>query len=260
MAYKKGVYTIQTVHNAFDVLDFLAEDRTDATLQTIALKLDLTQNKTFRLLETLCERGLLDHNRHTGSYGIGINSFTFAQRLVGNSSIISITHPVIEHLARKHDEAVYMTVIKGDDVLFLDMADCHQQIKAMSLIGKTFPYFTNAAGKVMKALESAEVIEWLREKKRGTNRNIVDPESLASELVEIRSNGGFAVDSDGLGEGLISVAVAVKDYAGHVIGAITMLAPSFRLLKDRVEREIIPSLLEGAAIASKRFGYIPVLA
>ena len=38
---------------------------------------------------------------------------------------------------------------------------------------------------------------------------------LASELEEIRSKG-VAVDSNGLGEGVISVAVAVRDYAGKV--------------------------------------------
>jgi DNA-binding IclR family transcriptional regulator len=137
------------------------------------------------------------------------------------------------------------------------MADCDQKIKATSLIGKTFPLFTNAAGKVMKALESTESIEWLMNKKRSKAKNITDPEHLISELIEIRSNGGVAIDSEGLGEGIISVAVAVKDYAGHVIGAITMLGPSFRFLKERIEKEIIPSLVEGAALASEKFGYMP---
>jgi DNA-binding IclR family transcriptional regulator len=186
-----------------------------------------------------------------------VGSYSLAQKLSGNSNIINITHPVIEQLAKKHDEAVYMAVIKGDDVLFMDMADCHQQIKAMPLLGKTFPYFTNAAGKVMKALESAEIIEWLENSKRSKTKHISDPGALASELQEIRSNGGIAIESDGLGEGLISIAVAVKDYAGHVIGAITMYGPSFRLMRDRIEKEIIPSLLEAAAFTSQRFGYLP---
>ena len=66
-----------------------------------------------------------------------------------------------------------------------------------------------------------------------------------------------ATDSGGLDEGIISVAVAVKDYAGHVIGAITVLGRSFRFLKERMEMEIIPSLVEGAALASEKFGYMP---
>jgi len=183
-----------------------------------------------------------------------MTSFSLEQKLVSASSVINLTHPVIELLAKKHGEDVYMTVIKDDDVLFLDMAGCNQQIRAMSLIGKSFPYFTNAAGKVMKALESTEIIEWLTSTK---NKNISNPVFLASELLEIRSNGGVAVDTGGLGDGVISVAVAVRDYAGHVIGAITMLGPSFRFLKERIENEIIPSLVESAALASEKFGYMP---
>ncbi len=253
----KRTYTVQTVHNAFEILEYLSEDRAEATLQTLASRFNLTINKTFRLLSTLCENGLVEQDKPSGTFRLGMASFSLAQKLSGNSNIINITHPVIEQLAKKHDEAVYMAVIKGDDVLFMDMADCHQQIKAMPLLGKTFPYFTNAAGKVMKALESAEVIEWLISSKRSKTKHISDPEALASELQEIRSNGGVAIESDGLGEGLISIAVAVKDYAGHVIGAITMYGPSFRLMRDRIEREIIPSLLEAAAFTSQRFGYLP---
>ena len=257
MALEKTVYTHLAVQKAFEILEYLSESPTDATLQMIATKVSMTRNKTSRLLATLCDSGLLEQDKPSGPYLLGMNAFSLAQKLVRNSSVISLAHPVIEQLAKKHDEAVYMAVIKGDDVLFLDMADCEQKIKAVSLIGKTFPLFTNAAGKVMKALESTESIEWLVNRKRSKTKDSFSQEGLISELVEIRSNGGVAVDSGGLGEGIISVSVAVKDYAGHVIGAITMLGPSFRFLKERIEKEIIPSLIEGAALASEKFGYMP---
>lgn len=254
MAHTTSVYTVQSVHKAFEILDTLSGCPDGVSVQLLASKVELTQNKTFRLLVNLCEIGLVEQEKTTGNYRIGMTSFSLAQKLVSASSVINLTHPLIELLAKKHSEDVYMTVIKDDDVLFLDMASCNQQIRTVSLIGKSFPYFTNAAGKVMKALESAEVIEWLSSKKNKKNSN---SESLASELLEIRSNGGVAVDTGGLGEGVISVAVAVRDYAGHVIGAITMLGPSFRFLKERLENEIIPSLVEAAALASEKFGYMP---
>ena len=258
MTLDKTVYTHLAVNKAFEVLEYLSESPTDATLQMIASKVSMTRNKTSRLLATLCDSGLLEQDKPTGTYLLGVSAFSLAQKLVKNSNVISLAHPVLELLAKKHDEAVYMTVIKGDDVLFLDMADCDQKIKAISLIGKTFPLFSNAAGKVMKALESTDSLEWLVNKKRKKSNDISSTECLMSELFEIRSNGGVAIDSEGLGEGIISVAVAVKDYAGHVIGAITMLGPSFRFLKERIEKEIIPSLIEGAALASEKFGYMQV--
>jgi hypothetical protein len=33
------------------------------------------------------------------------------------------------------------------------------------------------------------------------------------------------------------------------------LGPAFRLLTDRIENEIVPSLLEGAEMLSMKFGY-----
>jgi len=162
----------------------------------------------------------------------------------------------MEKLARQYGEAVYMAVIKDNEVLFLNMVDCDQSIKAEPFIGRKVPFFTNAAGKVMKAVDSWDLLEKLckRDKCRGRRPDLG---KLASELQEIRATG-VAVENGGLGEGICSVAVAVRDYAGKVVGAITMLGPSFRMLAERIDNEIIPSMLEGAELLSKRFGYAPV--
>jgi len=80
---------------------------------------------------------------------------------------------------------------------------------------------------------------------------------LEIELDEIRKRG-VAVDFGGLGEGICAVAVVIRDYAGKVVGALTLLAPSFRVLQDRLEQEIIPSMLEGAEELSMKFGYMKI--
>lgn len=253
---KTNAYNVQTVENALQLLEIIAESHLNPTLPELALKVGLSRNKTFRLLATLCDKGLVDREEEGGGYQLGFTSLELAQKLIRNSNIVHFAHPVMEDLARKHAEAVYMTVLKGEEVLFVDMVDCDQQIKATSLVGKRFPYFTNAAGKMLKALEPTDLLEKVF-KKRGQKEGMPDLERLSLELREIRSKG-VAVETGGLGEGLISVAVAVRDYAGKVIGAITLLGPSFRLITERLENEIIPSLLEGAGTLSEKFGYAPV--
>ena len=79
------------------------------------------------------------------------------------------------------------------------------------------------------------------------------------ELAEIRKKG-VAVDFGGLGDGVCAVAVVIRDYAGKVVGALTLLAPSFRMLQERLEQEIIPSMLEGAEELSMKFGYMKISA
>jgi DNA-binding IclR family transcriptional regulator len=247
------IYTVLNVNKAFELLEIIAEAASPHSLLQLSERVGLSRNKTFRLLATLCEKGLLDRDTATGNYQLGVSSVALGQKFIMNSSVINYAHPVIEALARKHDEAVYMTVIKDDEVLFLDMVDCAQQIKATPLVGRKFPFFTTAAGKVMKALDSSDLLEKLF-KRQGWKANLPDMELFASELQEIRFKG-VAVDSNGLGEGIVSVAVVVKDYAGKVVGAITMLGPSFRMLTERLENEIIPSLLEGGEMLSEKFGF-----
>jgi DNA-binding IclR family transcriptional regulator len=150
------------------------------------------------------------------------------------------------------DEAIYITVMNNDEVLFLDMVDSFQQVKAIDLVGKRFPFFTNAAGKVLKSVSSIDL------RNRGNKkRNIPDPQLLEIELDEIRKKG-VAVDFGGLGEGICAVAVVIRDYAGKVVGALTLLAPSFRMLQERLEQEIIPSMIEGAEELSMKFGYMKI--
>lgn len=249
------VYTVQNVNSALELLEAFTEFSYSLTLPQLAERVGQNRNKTFRLLATLCDKGLVEREEVSGTYRLGIYSIALAQKLLKNANVINYAHPIVEDLARKHHEAVYMTVIKDDEVLFIDMADCDHQIKAAPLVGKRFPFFTNAAGKVMRALDSRDLLEKFI-KKRGKKGTHPDLDSFESELEQIRFNG-VAVDCGGLGEGIISVAVAVKDYAGKVVGAITLIGPSFRMLKERLDSEIIPSLKEGADLLSGRFGYAP---
>ncbi|HJV34042.1 IclR family transcriptional regulator [Geomonas sp.] len=265
-------YTIRNVKKALELIEKLAESREELTLPQLADSVSFTRNRTFRLLETLIEKGMVERDSVSGAYRLGASTVALGQKLAGTanlathtkselrrsadgSHLVSYAHPILEELARRHEEAVYMTVIKDNEVLFLNMVDCARPVKAEPLVGRKFPFFTNAAGKVMKAVDSWDLLERLCRREEGRGKQ-PDLDQLAIELQEIRATG-VAVDHGGLGEGIISVAVAVRDYAGKVVGAITMLGPSFRMLAERVEQEIIPSLQEGAGVLSARFGYLP---
>lgn len=254
---KSAHYTVKTVTDAFELLEVIAENVQNPTLPALADMVGVSRNKAYRLLATFSAHGLVECEEATGRYRLGIHSVVLAQKIMKSSNIVMYAHPFIEELARKHDEAVYLTVANGDDVLFLDMVDCEQQIKTESLVGKRFPCFSNAAGKVIKALDSWDLLEkvYRKKSKRG---DLPDFTLLEAELLQIR-NRGVAVDSGGMGEGIITVAVAIRDYAGKAVGALAMLGPSFRMLTDRLEQEIIPSMILEAGRLSEKFGYAPTV-
>jgi DNA-binding IclR family transcriptional regulator len=258
MDRERGAYSVQAVVKAFDLLETLAAEDTSLTVPVLAKKLELSRNKTFRLLATLEDKGLTERDTATGTYRLGLCAFEMAQHILKSANLIRLAHPVMEELARKHDEAMYITVMNNDEVLFLDMVDSFQQIKATPLVGRRFPFFTNAAGKAIKAMSSADALERIG-RQNGKKGSIPDIKKLESELMDIRQKG-VAVDFGGLGDGICAVSVGIRDYAGKVVGALTMLAPSFRMLQERLEKEIIPSMMEGAEILSMKFGYAKIAA
>lgn len=253
MSKKIYAETDQNIVKTFDLLEALSEESVNLTAQFLARKLKVSSNKLFLITETLEAMSLVECDKQTGSYRLGIGAFGMAQQVLKSSSILRLAQPTLEDLARKHDEAAYITIINNDEVVFLNMVDSFQPVRAATFVGRRFPVFSNAAGKVIQAMSSFDLLEKFYRKSAGKS-GISDLQQLQSELDDIRKSG-VAVDNNCLAEGVCSVAVAIKDYAGMVVGALTILGPTFRMVQDRLEKEIIPSMLEMSEELSMKFGY-----
>ncbi len=245
--------SLHSIGKALELIELIADGSSSHKVATLADRVGLSQIKTSRLLTMLMERGFIEHDKVHGSYLPGINSIRLSQKILDNQNVIKVARPFMESLEKAHDEAVYVVFMKDTDVIFMDMVDTEQQVKAAPLIGQKFPFFTNAAGKVIMAFEPRDYLhKYLKKAFRKTSPQ--ELERFEQELSDIRTNR-VAVDVGGLGEGITTIAVAITDYAGKVLGALAMMGPSFRLLTERLDREIIPSLLGNAQQLSEKFGY-----
>ena len=257
MERNKGAYSAQAVVKAIDLLEALAADEQSATAPQLAKILKMHRKKMMALLDTLEEKGLVERDEQLGTYHLGLQSYSMAQRILKNANLIRIVHPVMETLARKYEAMVCFTVLDRDEVFFLDVVDSFQQIKAAEMVGRRFPFFTNAAGKVIKSLSSLDLMGRMPGRRKKGQTALPDPDQLQQELDEIRKKG-VAIDVGGFGEGVCSVAVAIRDYAGKVVGALTMLIPTIKMVQEQLEQELIPSMLEGAELLSMKFGYVKI--
>lgn len=249
MKQEPVLHRTESVEHVIAILEMLTEDSPVHTAATVAGRLGISRNRAFRLLATLEARELVERDEH-GAFSLGVAAAGLARRLLDKVSIIGHARPVLEELARRHGESVYLSVLKDDDVIFLDVADCVRDERAGSLVGKRFPSLATSAGKAIRALQSRDLLEKLLGDRRRRPRP-VDLEAILAELEIIKQNG-VAVD---VREGTSSVATAVRDYAGKVVCALTVLGPSVRMLGCRIEQEIAPSLVEGAEELSLKFGY-----
>jgi len=272
MAKGKSAVSVTTVEQVVELLAKLTTGEKALSVSALARKTGISRYKTMRLLASLEQK--MGGRLAVGSGKLGALvgrkmarvraaeeaqpepepvSPQFDDAICRN--IVAGARPVLESLARRHHEAMYLTILNGNEVLLLDVVDCHCQVQAEPLVGRRFPFFNNAAGKVMRAIDSWDLLEKIVKRWHGDRECHPDLATLHAELELIRQKG-VAVDCNGMGDGIITVAVAVRDYAGKVVGALMMLGPSFRLLGERLEEEIIPSLLLSGEMLSMKFGYL----
>ncbi len=250
--------SLASVDKALEIFELIATSEEYQTPAALARHTGMSLGRTLGVLQLLTERGFVEHGTGQSHYTIGVRGIRLSQSIINNLSILKYAKPIMQSLEKEHDEAIYVAVLKETDVFFLDMVDTEQTIKATKLIGQSFPFFSNAAGKVIMAFEPRDYLQRYLVK-LGRKQSLVNIENFKEELLSIR-NRGVAVDIGGLGDNVTSVAVAIKDYAGKVLGALTLIAPSFRIIGERLEREIIPSMLLNAQLLSSRFGYAAIIA
>ena len=211
----KTSYSIQSVDNALDVLEALCTEGEEVRVSHLSKRLGMTKMSLFRYLATFEQRGYVEKTKKTGRYRLGLTAYETGQKLLSRNNILRESKPIIEQLARDCNEAIYLVVPRGDEILMLDMVDTTQQIKIIPLLGNRYPITETTAGRVLLA-HNETVFNSLPKK---------DRDQMTGKLAVIKEQGADS-DRGGLGDGVASLAAPLMDADGNTQGCICMVSPS----------------------------------
>jgi DNA-binding IclR family transcriptional regulator len=129
-------------------------------------------------------------------------------------------------------------------------------VRLVSTIGETLPLHATAVGKIHLAFGSEEELKArLPESlKRLTPKTVTERAALVRELKTAVENG-YAVDTGEHVEDVRAVAVPIKDYTGHVVGALAVSGPAYRLTAERMQKEFAPLVVKAGHDLSARLGH-----
>ncbi len=240
---RKDSYSIQSVDNALDVLEALCEEGDEVRISHLSERLGMSKMIVFRLLATFENRGYVESEKGSGKYRLGLSAYEIGQKFLSRMGLLRKARPVMERMVRECDEAAYIAVRRGADVLFLDMVDTSQQVKIISLVGKRFPVEVPAAGRVLLAYAPA-----------GGEAGVAMP-SLVKSLAKVRRQG-FCLDQGAMGDEIASVAVPLFSTGGELKAALCFVGPNFRLSPKKIETLFLPRLKEAGDIISSKLGYL----
>ncbi len=244
-----GSYSIQSVYNALDVLEALCEEEDEVRISHLSEKLGMNKTSVFRLLATFEKRGYVEREKGTGKYRLGLSAYETGQKILSRMGLLRKARPVMERLARETNEAVYLTVRRGSETLFLEVADTLLQVKIISLVGRRFPLEKTASGLALLAFGK-------RHGDRPGRRAAHEQSSLAIFDPALVRERGVAVESGGIGEGIITMATPLFASNGDIVGCLCLVGPDFRLGQERIETELLPRLKDAGEAISSKLGYL----
>ncbi len=239
---------VQSVLRTVDILREIGNSSKDLTLAVLAKRTGLPRSTVHRIVQTLQSVHFVAKGAGAGGLQLGPEF----DRLAANSrlALTPTMRPFLEKLARETSDGTSLTVLEGLNVRFLDQAIIGQGLRAITLVGTTFPAHCTAHGKILLAALPRSVVRgMMRDRLESrTDRTITDPELLMDEL-DLIAIEGVAYDREEHEVGISAVAALVVDDANNyaAIGAAMTTAR----LESREEylKEIVCSTAHDASVA-----------
>lgn len=217
------------------------------TLSDVAKATDLTRATARRFLLTLVELGYV---RSDGSvFWLTPRVLELGYSYLSSLSLPEVAGPHLESLAERVRESSSVSILDGDDVVYVARVPVSRIMTVAITIGTRFPAFATSMGRVLLAgLEPDRLDEYLQRVQLNplTGKTITDTQSLRAELDTVRAQGYCLVDQE-LEEGLRSVAAPIRDQGGNVVAAANVSTQAARHSTDAVRERLLPALLDAAA-------------
>lgn len=251
---------LSSVANSIRLTKAFSEDEYEMGISALATRLGLAKSTVHRLATTLVEYDILEQNRETGKYRLGLALFELGTMVRRKMDTNSGAQVQIHALADETGETVQLAILDHLSVLYIRIRESRQAVRMSSGLGSRAPAHCTGVGKALIAFQPPEIVQQIIDNglKRYTQGTITDPDKLRAELATIRQKG-YAIDDEEIEVGLRCIAAPIRDHSGQVTAAISVAAPVQRMTKKNLQATI-PSVVAAAEAISRRLGYLPSLA
>jgi DNA-binding IclR family transcriptional regulator len=248
----------QTLLRGLAVIECVANGITDA--KRIAEQLDTPRSSVNRVLTSLAAGGFLHHIPYKG-YLLGPKIIKFGMIALDQRPVVDVARPSLLALAAATRDTVYLGVLDGTDVLYLDKVPGQRGLDMRSQVGSRVPVTAAALG---KALISDLPPETWRALHEASSRQLADMQDRPAPTAWADFHAGlvagltrgWATDMEEIEFGIRCVAAPVRDVTRKVVAAISV-ASIVRFMPDDRITELGPAVRACADEISERLGWTP---
>jgi IclR family transcriptional regulator, acetate operon repressor len=244
-----------TLERGLAILEFFAVTG-EASAVMVADALGLSRSATYRILDTLQEKGYLEVNPASERLRLGVKAAEIGVAALEVVDVIRLAPAYLRDLAQAAAETAFLAVVADDAIVYVYKEEGPEAVRLSSSLGSRRPLHCTGLGKAyMSALpeEERRALVARLDLRRMTENTITDAAKLEEELVATWERG-YAFDDVEVEEGVACFAAPLLDYRGRPVAAISVAGPADRVLSKG--KKLGPLVAGTAAAISRRLGYI----
>jgi IclR family KDG regulon transcriptional repressor len=255
--HQRDRYLINSILRASSILRCFLGGKTSYSISELAIQLGLDRSTTYRLLLSLEKCGLVEKDKKTGEYSLGLGVFEIGNTYLRQMDLLKVSKPIMTELALKVQETVHLAVLSDTQIVYVDKVDSPRTLGVMSKIGQRGPLHSTALGKVLLAFqpegESSRIMKQIKLKPFTAN-TISSRTKLMAELKKVRRQG-YAFDFTESEQGVECIAAPIRNHVGDTVAALSISGPQ-RKINTPQEKQYISQVTEAAALISSKLGYV----
>ncbi|MCI0182493.1 MAG: IclR family transcriptional regulator [Acidibacillus sp.] len=222
--------TVRAVERALDILLCFGTDR-DLGLTEISSRVSLHKSTVHRLLASLEAKGFVERHQQSDRYRLGWGVLELASQMFQSDDLVSRVLPEMTALRDSIGETISLYVRSGIERIRIQAIEGVHPVRRVANIGKRFPLYVGASGKVLLAFSSDNVLEELRT--LGAFPEELDISELKLQCDHIRQVG-YAVSIEEREVGAAAVAAPIFDRQHKCIAALSVSGPVDRYTPSEV--------------------------
>jgi len=240
-------YHVRAIERAIDVIRTFGPGRSALTLSEVASATGLDRATTRRMLLTLQDLGYVraDGKRYSLTPMILQLGYSYLSGL----SLVEIARPHLQSLAHALGETASLTILDGDDVVYLDLAASSRLSSVRITVGTRFRAHATSMGRVLLGGLSTDLVDeyFSRVTAKDRPERLVRPVSELRAEVDEAAHRGWAIVDEELEEGLRGVAAPIRERRGLVVAAVNVSVHAARHSIDDVAELYVPAMLAAAS-------------
>jgi DNA-binding IclR family transcriptional regulator len=224
------------LEKAIVVLNAITSSAHAVSLAELAESIDMPRQTIHRVLQALSDTNLIIRAPNKDRYLVGPELTRMSARALRTLNTQPPVRSILEELVEETGETCNIGVLDQGEVIYIERLEGHSPLRLQLEVGSRVPGYCTAIGKLLIAYQHKNIrtrlIETIKPN-QFTSRTLLTAESFEKAFSEIRANA-YSMNNQEHVDGLIAVAVPIRDSDGAVIAGLAVHGSITRMDQDKL--------------------------